>query len=46
MPVRATEDRKPETKTGQLPTGCLVPLLQPLGADKGGMGNVVAVVPS
>lgn len=41
MPMSATEDRKPESGTGQLATGCLVPLLQPLGVDKGGAGNVV-----
>lgn len=41
MPMRAAEDRKPETGTGRLATGCLVPLLQPPGVDKGGVGNVV-----
>lgn len=41
MPMRVTEDRKPETRTDQLPTGCLVPLFQPLRVDKGGMGSVV-----
>lgn len=39
--MRAAEDRKPETGTGRLATGCLVPLLQPPGVDKGGVGNVV-----
>lgn len=38
VPMRVTEDRKPENRTGQLHAGCLVTLLHALGVDKGDKG--------